>query len=241
MPDPANAFLYASGPEAVMAGPSAIGAISEAQNEMIKALNAAFEAATKRAGSWLRSDFVNQTGSVSDCAAGAAILAEALVFPHGVAESAHALNPAFEHVIMQTRLPVVIASSRGQASGPCMIAWDGSPQAARSVRLHLPLIRAYEHIVIVQHPGKVRASSNTLSSVAPEALADWLHDEQLATTTALIDGKVSDGLLAAAKEHGAGLLVMGAYGHSRMGEMLFGGTSRRLLSEPDAPALALCH
>jgi len=34
---------------------------------------------------------------------------------------------------------------------------------------------------------------------------------------------------------------MGAYGHSRMRELLFGGVTRFFLSEPDAPALLLAH
>ena len=40
---------------------------------------------------------------------------------------------------------------------------------------------------------------------------------------------------------GATLIVAGAYGHSRLGERLFGGTSRRLLEANQAPALALAR
>ena len=52
---------------------------------------------------------------------------------------------------------------------------------------------------------------------------------------------VSDGLLAAAKTHDASLIVMGAYGHMRIGELLFGGTTSKLLHSEAAPALALSH
>jgi nucleotide-binding universal stress UspA family protein len=40
---------------------------------------------------------------------------------------------------------------------------------------------------------------------------------------------VGDTLLAAAAEHDAGLLVMGAYSHSRLREMLLGGATRHIL------------
>ncbi len=240
MPDPSNAFMYVSGPESIMAGPSAISAVVQAQDEALAALKTTFNDAAADAGTWLKADFVHETGPVSEFAAGAAMLSDALVFPHGSAASAHALNPAFEHVLMEARLPLVMASADGHAEGPCVIAWDGSPQAARAVRLHLPLIRAYGHVIITQHPGKVRASRSS-SAVSPEALAEWLHDERVETTLVLIEGRVSDGLLNVAREHKAGLLVMGAYGHSRMGEMLFGGTSRDLLNEPNGAALALAH
>ena len=241
MPDPANAFMYVSGPESVMAGPSAINAVVQAQDESLAALKTAFKDAVAEAGTWLKADFVHETGSVPEFAVGAAMLSDALVFPHGSAASTHALNPAFEHVLMETRLPLVMASASGHADGPCVIAWDGSPQAARAVRLHLPLIRAFGHVIITQHPDKIRAASRSSSAVSPDALAEWLHDERVETTMALIEGRISEGLLSVAREHKAGLLVMGAYGHSRMGEMLFGGTSREMLNEPGGPALALAH
>ena len=241
MPDPANAFMYVSGPEAVMAGSSGIQAVTQAQDEAVAELKAVFEGAVASAGSWLKSEFVNEIGSVTNRAAGAAMLSDALVFPHGAANSSHALNPPFEHVLMDARLPLVLAADDGHAGGPCIIAWDGSPQAARAVRLHLPLIQAYEHVVIVQHPGKVREASRVSPDISAQALADWLHDERIETKMQVIDGKVSEGLLDAASEHMAGLIVMGAYGHSRMGELLFGGTSRALLNADKAPALAIVH
>ena len=241
MPDPANAFMYVSGPEAVMAGSSGIDAITQAQDETVAALAVALDAAKKRAGRWLNAEFRHETGSVGEHAAAAAMLSDALIFPRAAANSSHVLNPAFEHVLMEARLPLVLASEDGHTDGPCVIAWDGSSQAARAVRLHLPLIQAYGYAIIVQHPGKIRDRHQVSSSVSPQALADWLHEERVETKLVEIDGKVSAGLLKVAREHKAGLLVMGAYGHSRLGELFFGGTSKAMLNGPDVPALALVH
>jgi nucleotide-binding universal stress UspA family protein len=37
------------------------------------------------------------------------------------------------------------------------------------------------------------------------------------------------------------MILAGAYGHSRLAERIFGGTTRRLLRADNAPALALAH
>ena len=46
---------------------------------------------------------------------------------------------------------------------------------------------------------------------------------------------------AAAGQLGVQLMVMGAYGHSRVREFLFGGVTRYFLGEPTAPPLLLAH
>ena len=52
---------------------------------------------------------------------------------------------------------------------------------------------------------------------------------------------VGDTLLAAAAEHEAGLLVMGAYSHSRLREMLLGGATRQILKNASARPVLLAH
>jgi nucleotide-binding universal stress UspA family protein len=51
------------------------------------------------------------------------------------------------------------------------------------------------------------------------------------------EGSVGDALLALADELGSDLLVMGCYGHSRLREMVLGGTSRIVLRSARLPVL----
>ena len=51
------------------------------------------------------------------------------------------------------------------------------------------------------------------------------------------DGNAGEVLLAQAAAHGADLLVMGAYGHTRLREMVFGGATRHVLREATLPVL----
>nr|WP_083332672.1 universal stress protein [Hyphomonas sp. Mor2] len=241
MPDPANTAMYFVSAEAVMAGASGVSAVSAAQTTLRKDYDAAFKSAVSEAGSWLNADLKHETGHVQTLVANHAILSDATVFPREAAQSGHALNPVFEYALMEERLPAILASSSGKLTGPAVIAWDGSPRAMRAVRAHLPLIQSLGEAIVAHNPDKDRELGGAPEITTPEALSDWLHDERVTARVETFSGKVSDGLLKIAGTHKAGPIVMGAYGHSRIGQMLFGGTSRALMNAEVGPALALAH
>ncbi len=241
LPDPANSVVYITGAETVVLGGAAIDSLREAQDTLVADLQAGFKAQVDSAGSWLQADFKKQTGSVAWHGAAAASLADALVLPHGATDSAHPLNDAFEHILMEANLPLVLAPKTVQSSDTCLIAWDGSPIAARAVRMHLPLIRSFKQVVIAQNPNKLRHQWAPACGDSVQRLTAWLQEERLSVSHVEIDGPVSEGVLSAATEQKASLIVMGAYGHNRLGQMLFGGTTSKILHNDDAPALALCH
>lgn len=241
MPDPANTAMYFVSAEAVMAGASGVSAVADAQTKLREAFNTAFKSAVSDAGSWLQAELKHETGHVQSLVANHAILSDATVFPREAAQSGHALNPVFEYVLMEERLPTILSAASGKLDGPAVIAWDDTPRAMRAVRAHLPLLQSLEHAVIAHNPDKVDEFGRTPDVTSTDALATWLHDQRVSTKTETFSGKVSQGLLDIAATHKAGLIVMGAYGHSRIGQMLFGGTSRAVMGAEDGPALALAH
>lgn len=241
MPDPASAAVYVAGPDMVMTGGAGISAIEKAQESAVSSLTAAFNEAAKSLGNGLATAVVNEVGEPAFRAAGAAMLSKALVFPADAVRTSHALNPAFEHVLMSAELPLILAAPEPGPDEACMIAWDGSPQAARAVRMHLSLIKAYGQIIIAHHPEKIRPTAAAAGCADAESLSEYLRSEGLSPTTVELSGDLSESLLEAAATHKVGLLVMGAYGHSRLGEMLFGGTSRDMLHAKQRPSLALTH
>mgnify|MGYP003639840656 FL=1 len=112
--------------------------------------------------------------------------------------------------------------------------------APRALCAFLPLIRALGHVVIAQAPKDLER--DIARPVAePGTLESWLKRNGVKAEIAEIDGDVGSGLLALAKGSGACMIVAGAYGHSRLGERLFGGTTRRLLEAAHAPVLALAR
>ena len=117
-----------------------------------------------------------------------------------------------------------------------LVAWDGSREAVRALTDALPLLR--------------RANQVTLVHWRPDADAPWPREQlgDLAQWLALqgvraqvrdeITGlPVGEALLNAASDFGADLIVMGAYGHARWAERLFGGVSRTLLQSMTVPVL----
>ncbi|MGO4910360.1 universal stress protein [Pseudorhodobacter sp. W20_MBD10_FR17] len=122
-----------------------------------------------------------------------------------------------------------------------IVAWKNGLAASRAVRSALPILRATKDVrIIVFDP---RASDGADGDAAGSEVAAWLSHQGCAVT---IDQCPSGGvevgvaLMKRAKENGAALIVMGAYGHSRLREAIFGGTTRTMLEQTDH-AILLCH
>ena len=122
------------------------------------------------------------------------------------------------------------------ALGTVVVAWDFSRAAARAVSDSLPLLE--------------RAATVRVVSVLDERHLDWKHSaEELSKNLSrhgidvMLDrvdarGKaIGDVLGEYVASHAADLLVMGAYGHSRLREFVLGGATRSLLSKPPLPIL----
>jgi nucleotide-binding universal stress UspA family protein len=241
LPDPNAVLMVAATPEASGLTASTAQSIIDLQLALKQTAETAFHDATSGGAHGLACDFFHEVNTVERASANAATLAQAVVFPRSAAKGSAPLNLAFEHVMMEARLPVVLAGTdEFKDGGPVIIAWDGSNGAARAVRFHLPLIRALGHVVIAQAPKDLERDA-ARPVAEPGTLESWLKRNGIKAEVAEIDGDVASGLLALAKGCGACMIVAGAYGHSRLGERLFGGTTRRLLEAAHAPVLALAR
>jgi nucleotide-binding universal stress UspA family protein len=147
-----------------------------------------------------------------------------------------------EYVAMNAPCPVLVLPQVGTppaAFGRVLIAWNASPEAARAVRLALPLlVRAAEVEVAVFD----EADRDTASGSAADRIAGFLARHGVRTRLAHhhARGEVGAALLVLAGERKADLLVMGCYGHSRLREVMLGGVSRCVLRRVMVPTL-LAH
>lgn len=240
LPDPSAAIMYITGAEAIMVGNSALASLTDAQTKMATEYETQFLQRTSKEN-WLQAKFTKEVGSVAAQTVAAGLLADALVLPRAATSSMHPLNPGFEQSLMEARLPLVLAPTRGHASDTCLIAWDDSPLAARAVKFHMPLIESYKTAILAYQPEKIRHQWAHGCQPSKARLIEVLHDKRLNVIEETLDGSVAEGLLATAKTHDAATIIMGAYGHNRLGELLFGGTTHSLFQNSDAPALAVCH
>ncbi|MBN3751874.1 universal stress protein [Paraburkholderia sp. Tr-20389] len=120
-----------------------------------------------------------------------------------------------------------------------LVAWDGSREAARAAADALPLLQRARHVGIEI----VHAHGQPQYPEVPEGIdvAAWLetHGVRAAFSTTPHHIGVGTGatLLNRATDLHADLLVMGAYGHARARERVFGGVTRTMLESMTVPVL----
>lgn len=239
LPDPNAALMVIATPEAAGLTSATTQSIFDMQEEVLAKAREAYQTATQGEDT-VTCEFKHEVNTVERAASNAASLSEAVVFPRTAADGSQPLNVGFEYVLMDAHLPLVLAGTTPDMDGPVIIAWDGSNGAARTVRFHLPLLKAFGDVIIAQNTDDLNKDPQR-EIAAPEALVEWLVLQGISSRVMEIEGEVSSGLLAMAKGTGACMILAGAYGHSRLAERIFGGTTRRLLTADNAPALALAH
>ncbi len=122
-----------------------------------------------------------------------------------------------------------------------IVAWKNGVAASRAVRSALPILQAAKDIRIMMFDP--RASTGADGDAAGSEVAAWLSHKGCAVTVDQCPSggdEVGVALMKRAKENGADLIVMGAYGHSRLREAIFGGTTRTMLEQTEH-AILLCH
>ncbi len=144
-------------------------------------------------------------------------------------------------VVMSGHAPLLIArETKAPAGRPAVVFWDGSLEAGRAARAAAPLLRQASETLIVQQAARLDDAERDHSD--PALLAAYLGRrgvEKASVVRTLSSGE--DDLAVAAMSYQPGLLVAGAYGHSRLGESLFGGATRRFLAIEDGPSLLIAH
>jgi nucleotide-binding universal stress UspA family protein len=116
-----------------------------------------------------------------------------------------------------------------------LIAWDEGRPAARAAADALPLLVMAERVEVVTID-TVRGDQTRPSNQLVRHLAQ--HGIEAHMTSLVSDrGSVASTLLAHAADVKADLIVMGGYGHSRLREMVLGGTTRTMLQTMTVPVL----
>lgn len=184
-------------------------------------------------------DYEEVTGSLMPLLIQRAALADLLV------TGRESKSPEFEgrtiallgEILYRSRTPLLVLGDDVPGlnrSGPALVAWNGSYEAANALRAAVPLLRSAPEVVLltleetkgVQIPGKQ----------AREYLSRHGIESRLESRPQLEDS-IAEDILTCAIAQGASYIVIGGYGHSRTGELLFGGVTRALLKGCALPLL----
>lgn len=115
-----------------------------------------------------------------------------------------------------------------------MIAWKSMRETVRAVRGALPFLQSADSVAVVSlgDEGRIAVSLQEVGDyLKRHGIEADLYSEEAPS------GDLGEALLAHARKLGADLVVMGAYGHSRLREMMLGGVTRHVLRHTTLPVL----
>ena len=138
-------------------------------------------------------------------------------------------------VDQRTQAPAARAAAPAAIVGAKVaIGWDGGAAAAHAVAAAIPMLARARGIEIIN------VTSGPIDTVQMDRLRDYLRLHGLAAVEHGINPggqSTASALVDAAQRAGAGLLVIGGYGHSRLRELVLGGVTRHVFANVTMPIL----
>jgi nucleotide-binding universal stress UspA family protein len=187
-------------------------------------------------------DWRHNDGEVVQCLLSASRLVDAVVvtLPVQGRRSFDDPLPIVAGLAISSRAPVIavpVATRGFSCLGRAMVAWDGSHEAAVALCAARPLLSlaGEVHVVTVEEKTKrdfppIEASEYLSRYGIKSEIHEWPSKGR----------SIEEALTAAAAELKVDWIAMGAFGHSRLRETIFGGVTRYMLSESRVPLL-LAH
>jgi nucleotide-binding universal stress UspA family protein len=243
-PDPTEVLPYLG--EGISAGviQEIMDASREATNRAAALARGALDKAARDAGaqafdiaaaaSGVGASFHVRDGLSREVIAEEARLSDLVVFDAPADSKDIASREMLESALLNGRKPMLLVPHK-----PCQIVgaksaigWDGGAAAAYAVSAAIPLLSRAAAIEILS------VTAGPIDTVQLDRLRDYLRLHGLSavehginpgsqsTATALVDG---------AQRAGAGLLVIGGYGHSRLRELVLGGVTRHVFANVTMP------
>ena len=211
-------------------------------NEEAEAVKAKAEAILKQSGlRWGAEAGVAQLADLGRHVSARARFSDLVILPKPYGEGRGAeLEPVTEASLFEGHTPTLILP---EAAVPVpkpkriLVGWNESIEALSATRAALPLLREADsvHVVVIDPPahGPSRSDPGGL-------LSQYLARHDVPVEIDVLSKtlpRISDVLTRHATDMNADLMVMGAYGHSRFREAIFGGATRNILEQTTLPVL----
>ena len=150
------------------------------------------------------------------------------------------VGPDFPHrLVLTAGRPVLVVPYTGQfatVGKRILLAWNASRESTRATTDALPLLRQAEevHVVIVNAAGDAHGEvpgADIATYLARHGVRVQVSSDQV------VDIDTGNDLLSRAADFSSDLIVMGAYGHSRISELVLGGVTRTMFASMTVPVL----
>jgi nucleotide-binding universal stress UspA family protein len=145
-----------------------------------------------------------------------------------------------ERLALESGRPVLVVPYVGRyptVGRNVVIAWKPGRESARAVFDALPMLATAEKVHILEIKGRGEDPTGLAPDTSIAAALARHGIKPTVRTSVAADISVGDEILSRLSDLDADLLVMGAYGHSRMRELVFGGATRHIARHMTAPTL----
>lgn len=153
-------------------------------------------------------------------------------------DAPNVMREAAYGVLFHSPIGLMVNAAPSLKADTIFVAWDSSEAAARSVHMALPYLKEAKSVTVGCFDPKANADRDGADPGAD--VATWLsHHGCNVTLSQYPSGgrEIGQCIQDRASEIGADLVVMGAYGHSRLIEAVLGGTTRTMAEQTDLPVL----
>jgi nucleotide-binding universal stress UspA family protein len=179
-----------------------------------------------------------ETGREEDLITERGRVADLIVMPRAAKDADPPLRTVLEAALLESGKPLFVVPPEGLTSplATAAIGWDGSAEVSRAVSHALPLLAKADRVVAITVPQGQRAGPSA------DDLVDYLkwHDIDSSTHELRSDYRMTgEALLSDALEIGAGLLIMGAYSHSRLRRLILGSATEFMLASSGIPVVMM--
>lgn len=145
----------------------------------------------------------------------------------------------YDSLVLKAGRPVLFLPQIGNSPAEfnkIIVAWDGGREATRAVADALPFLRKAKQVQVLS----AISGGDKVHDLPNFDIATYLTRHGVHVTIEKnnqIPADPAQLLRARISSSGADLLVMGAYGHNRFGEIAFGGTTREVMEKMTVPVL----
>lgn len=209
--------------------------------EMLQAARRGYDECLRRTG-FDRCEWRTSDADAQDAVALHARYADLVVIGQQHPDSSGGVDEEFQRgaplAVGRPLLVVPYAFERRPVGRRVLVAWNASREAARAVSDAMPLLRRAAEVHVVAFRPKIAAGAHGEEPGADISLYLARHGVKV-TAAAYDDAQIDIGnqLLSRAFDLSADLIVMGAWGHSRLREYILGGVTRTLLESMTVPVL----